>query len=574
MDIFGRLFFIWFLVWVTACRASPSAIVIPSSQYFEGNDGPWSTFNLRLGSPGQDARVLVSTAAPESLVVLSQYGCSKDVLDKVPSDCAVSRGNMFEPNESSTWNGLGTYGINGGGVGLEANLGYVQAAKFGLDTVGVGLVDGANGITLENQTIGGIATASPFYLGIFGINPQPLNFTTLGNFSSPSFITTLKNKNNIPSLSWSYTAGAMYRLKKVYGQLIFSGYDSSRFIENSVTFTMANDVTRDLVVALQAISYSGADEAQLLNSPIHIYIDSTDPNIWLPNDAVEAFESAFDLTLDDSTGLYLVNESHHDQLLASNAEVSFRLSDVLEGGSSVTITLPYRAFDLKAEYPLVDKTNYYFPLKRATNESQYTLGRVFLQEAYLTADYERGVFNVSQCAWVEGAKEHVVTITSKDADDDSLTDNISSGRGGEGAGTGGVKSDPEPESQPLSSGAIVGIVVGVVVGLAIAASAAYLLITRRNERNGSSQVGMPKEVTDTEGGDSTESGVYSILKTHQELAGIDNQIHQLHGEPMEEGVGGRVHVYELPGSEEQGVATYIEPVSSVSSPTMVESSVQ
>jgi len=184
------------------------------------------------------------------------------------------------------------------------------------------------------------------------------------------------------------------------------------------------------------------------------------------------------------------------------------------------------------------------------------------------------VFNVSQCAWVEGAKEHAVTITSKDADDDSLTDTISSGRGGEGAGTGGADSDPEPESQPLSSGAIVGIVIGVVVGLAIAASAAYLLITRRNERNGSSQVGMPKEVTDTEGGDSTESGVYSILKTHQELAGIDNQIHQLQGEPMEEGVGGRVHVYELPGSEQQAVATYIEPVSSVSSPTMVESSVQ
>jgi hypothetical protein len=71
---------------------------------------------------------------------------------------------MFEPNESSTWSELGTYGINGEGVGLEANLGYVQAAKFGLDTLGVGLVDGANGVTLENQTIGGIATASPFYL--------------------------------------------------------------------------------------------------------------------------------------------------------------------------------------------------------------------------------------------------------------------------------------------------------------------------------------------------------------------------------------------------------------------------
>ncbi|EXK25662.1 hypothetical protein FOMG_17699 [Fusarium oxysporum f. sp. melonis 26406] len=94
---------------------------------------------------------------------------------------------------------------------------------------------------------------------------------------------------------------------------------------------MADDVTRDLVVALQAISYSGADKAELLKSPIHIYIDSTDPKIWLPDSAVDAFESAFDLTLDNATGLYLVNESHHTQLVASNAEVSFRLSDVLDG---------------------------------------------------------------------------------------------------------------------------------------------------------------------------------------------------------------------------------------------------
>lgn len=49
------------------------------------------------------------------------------------------------------------------------------------------------------------------FRGIFGINPQPLNFSTLGNFSSPSFVSTLKAKEIIPSLSWSYTAGAIYR---------------------------------------------------------------------------------------------------------------------------------------------------------------------------------------------------------------------------------------------------------------------------------------------------------------------------------------------------------------------------
>ena len=47
--------------------------------------------------------------------------------------------------------------------------------------------------------------------GIFGLNNQPVNFSTLGNTSVPSFVSTLKDQGKIPSISWSYTAGAKYR---------------------------------------------------------------------------------------------------------------------------------------------------------------------------------------------------------------------------------------------------------------------------------------------------------------------------------------------------------------------------
>lgn len=144
---------------------------------------------------------------------------------------------------------------------------------------------------------------------------------------------------------------------------------------------MAGDITRDLVVSLQSISYSGSTSTTLLSNSIDIYIDSTEPNIWLPDDAVDAFEQAFGLTIDSASGLYLVNETYHNTLLDSNAEVSFRLSDVESGGDTVSITLPYAAFGLTAEYPLVDNSTYYFPLKRANDSTQYTLGRTFLQEA-------------------------------------------------------------------------------------------------------------------------------------------------------------------------------------------------
>jgi hypothetical protein len=144
---------------------------------------------------------------------------------------------------------------------------------------------------------------------------------------------------------------------------------------------MAGDITRDLVVYLQSISYSGSTSATLLSDPILTFIDSTDPNLWMPGSVCDAFEKAFGLTMDTESGLYLVNDTHNAELLDSNAQVSFRLSDVATGGAAVTITLPYNAFALTAKAPLVNSSSHYFPLKRAANSTQYTLGRVFLQEA-------------------------------------------------------------------------------------------------------------------------------------------------------------------------------------------------
>lgn len=113
-----------------------------------------------MGTPEQDVRVLVSTASPESMVILSDYGCSTSVFSTVPSNCAVSRGNLFNYNQSTSWENIGIFGINGAGVGLEANLGYNQRVQFGFDNLGIGLT----GPSLSNQSVAGIATAEPFYL--------------------------------------------------------------------------------------------------------------------------------------------------------------------------------------------------------------------------------------------------------------------------------------------------------------------------------------------------------------------------------------------------------------------------
>ncbi|CAI7580143.1 unnamed protein product [Penicillium crustosum] len=301
---------------------------------------------------------------------------------------------------------------------------------------------------------------------------------------------------------------------------------------------MADDITRDLVVALQAITYSGENTESLLSSPINIYIDSTDPNIWLPDTAVDAFESAFGLTLDNATGLYLVNSSHQSVLLETNAQVSFRLSDVLDGGDTATITLPYNAFNLQAEYPLVENSSYYFPLKRATNESQYTLGRTFLQEAYLSADYERRIFNVSQCTWNEGAEENIVTILASSATNTSQSTPTSSSSSDSGDSSGGSS---------LSTGAIVGIAIGAVTAVVLIALAAFFFFRHQKQDAASEpersilQSPAPQSISEF-GSKQADGNVFVIPPImHGELSGNDTQIYQLHAD------SGRHEIYELPG---------------------------
>lgn len=166
-----------------------------------------------------------------------------------------------------------------------------------------------------------------------------------------------------------------------YAQLIFGGYDTSRFTENSASFTLAGDIDRDIVVGIQSITYSGTTQSSLLPTAKYAFIESTDPNIWLPKEACQEFERAFGISIDKSSGLYLINSTQYSSLQAANPQVTFTLGDSLTGGETANVILPFEALALPASYPFTPNDTYYFPLKTAANDSQITLGRAFLQEA-------------------------------------------------------------------------------------------------------------------------------------------------------------------------------------------------
>lgn len=97
---------------------------------------------------------------------------------------------------------------------------------------------------------------------------------------------------------------------------------------------------------------------------------------------------------------------------------------------------------------------------------------------YLSADYERKVFNVSACAWNEGATENIVTITSTDSN----------------ATTGGGSSSSS--GSHLKGGALAGVIVGcVVAGALIAAAVAFVVLRKRRQwiKKGFSVAGIKPE---------------------------------------------------------------------------------
>lgn len=170
--------------------------------------------------------------------------------------------------------------------------------------------------------------------------------------------------------------------EKVLGSLVLGGYDLSKAGPTNTSFAFAPDISRDLTVGLQAVSTSiKGEHHELLPEGIFTFIDSTVPHIWLPLAACEQFEKVFGLTWNATVGLYLVNDTLHQSLVSTNASLTFKIGNSTAGAPTTDITLPYASFDLTVDYPLVEKRSRYFPLLRAANDTQYTLGRTFLQEA-------------------------------------------------------------------------------------------------------------------------------------------------------------------------------------------------
>nr|OQO09800.1 hypothetical protein B0A51_18163 [Rachicladosporium sp. CCFEE 5018] len=169
------------------------------------------------------------------------------------------------------------------------------------------------------------------------------------------------------------------------------------------------DNSRPLQIGLQQVQATGTiiGDVDLLPEGTFHFVDSTIPHTWLPQDAVNAFVSTFGPSYDSSTGLFLINDTVRERNLQAMPTLNLSFGASLSGGPTQTISLPYSAFDLQAGYPFYENATNYFPIRVAHNDTQYTIGRKFFQEAYVTADWERQNCTIAQTSFDNLNNEHL-----------------------------------------------------------------------------------------------------------------------------------------------------------------------
>ncbi|KAL2011006.1 hypothetical protein VTN00DRAFT_3724 [Thermoascus crustaceus] len=412
-----------------------------------GIDGSWSTFKIEVGSPPQSLSVLPNTAGQETWVI-GRSGCDGTLR------CRHNRGNLFLANESSTWENVGAYDL-----GFNPQLEDSGPGYYGYDNI---TLDGD--VVVPDQVIA-IVNDTRYWLGYMGLGIKETNFKDANKLTLLSSL--VQNQSLIPSHSYGYTAGASYRLKGVPASLTLGGVDENRFYRNNASFQLSSDSLP--VVSLNAIRVS-ADPLSTIDSKPGFSgeltlieagdqslftIDSSTAFLWLPEASCDAFSKALGLTYNDTLQVYTygTNSSLRDTLISWNLTFTFEVADLPGSSNNINISLPFSAFDHVLSYPFPNlESNYtgpnypYFPLRRAANNAQYTLGRVFLQEAYLTVDYERRNFSVSQARFASDSSSNVSLIAISRPEDSGLP-------------------GPDTGSSSLSTGAKAGIGVGAGVAL-------------------------------------------------------------------------------------------------------------
>ena len=129
-----------------------------------------------------------------------------------------------------------------------------------------------------------------------------------------------------------------------------------------------------------------------ITGTIPVLVDAASPYLSLPNSTCASITRDLPVTYQAGYGLYFWNttDPRYARITRSPSYLSFtfrRTRSTASTDGNLTINVPFQLLDLTLDAPLRSTPTSYFPCQPLLSGQQYTLGRAFLQAAFIGVNW-------------------------------------------------------------------------------------------------------------------------------------------------------------------------------------------
>ena len=352
-------------------------------------------------------------------IILTDSICAAVILQPCGS------GGVFNPDSSSTLDDTSIqYSDTNKGFNIDWTKGALRIggrAHFATDWLTLRAVAGGSK-TITNAAVRLIyeafmtypdGTKYPLQVGQLALGMATVNQTFDRGAGLPPVNASLVSgylwaNKQIPSSSYGLHIGSAILGPPL--SLWMGGYDQSRVIGpvSSQSCNGEGRFTIDLLDIAIGVDQGAspfpyrvrenilAEKNSSMPNSLGVDINPAGPYLVLPESTCAAIARDLPVTFNNRYGLYVwnVDDPQYNEIITSPSYLAFIFRASGISNANLTIKVPFQLLNLTLEAPLVQEPTSYlpcWPLQLSNPNSQYSLGRAFLQAAFFGVNWNQGI---------------------------------------------------------------------------------------------------------------------------------------------------------------------------------------
>lgn len=413
-SFFFVAFYLAFIFQHTVAQRDPVPFQVATSPQHYGPDGPWQAVSVSYGSPGQDIDLYPGRIF--ETIILTDSVCKSVSLTPCGS------GGLFNPDDSPGLDASSIqYSDHNTGFGIDWTLGALRVGgdgHFALDQLTLHGSEGS--YEIANLSTRLIYHASITYPDGTKYPPQ-VGQLSLGSYSTTQSFDLgpdvppiegnlisgyLRKTNVIPSSSFGLHIGSATLGPPLC--LWIGGYDPSRALGFVASLLIGEQLKMfqiellDIGIGVEhggsPFSYSRregvlAEGNSSMANALVVTMNPGAPYLALPKSTCTAIAKDLPVNFNAKYGLYFwdVDDPQYARIVTSPSYLSFVFRASSTSNANLTVKIPFQLLNLTLEEPLIDKPTPYFPCQPPQLGDDFSLGRAFLQAAFLGAKWDNGL---------------------------------------------------------------------------------------------------------------------------------------------------------------------------------------